>query len=103
MEEYNTIQEVNSVAKSLPFETSNRSDHGGKLAEVAKTPGSGVTSILTQPAHKAAFDCYLNAALLGDKQSLYQVGRCYYHEIGVSKNMSIANIWPKHAEINGIT
>jgi RHS repeat-associated protein len=49
MEEYNTIQEVNSVAKSIPLESSNRSDHGGKLFEVAKTPGSGVTSILTQP------------------------------------------------------
>ncbi len=48
-EEFNTIQEVNSVAKSLPLESSNRSDHGGNLVEVAKTPGSGVTSILTQP------------------------------------------------------
>lgn len=53
--------------------------------------------------YKAAFECYLNAALLGDKQSMYEVGRFYYYGIGISKNISIANIWLKHAEINGIT
>ena len=51
---------------------------------------------------KAAFDCYLNAALLGDKQSLYEVGRCYYYGIGISKNLDLAEIWLKHAELNGI-
>lgn len=31
------------------------------------------------------FKHYLKSALLGDKQSLYEVGRCYYHGIGVKK------------------
>jgi len=39
-EEYNTIQEVNSVARNFPLENSTRSDHGGQLASVA----GGVTS-----------------------------------------------------------
>jgi len=51
---------------------------------------------------KAAFECYLNAALLGDKQSLYEVGRCYYYGIGTPKSVHIAEIWLKHAELNGI-
>ncbi|MHA4810793.1 hypothetical protein ACX0G9_21985 [Flavitalea flava] len=51
---------------------------------------------------KAAFESYLNAALLGDKQSLYEVGRCYYYGIGVSKNISIGQVWLRHAKLNGI-
>lgn len=55
-----------------------------------------------QKDHKKAFSCYLNAALFGDKQSLYEVGRCFYYGVGIPKNLSVANIWLKHARINGI-
>ncbi len=54
-------------------------------------------------SYKSALECYLNAALLGDKQSLYEIGRCYYYGIGTPQNINIANIWLKHAELNGIT
>lgn len=50
-----------------------------------------------------AFANYLKAALIGDKQAIYEVGRCYYHGIGVTKNKKIANIWLEWAEKNGIT
>ncbi|MFY0254335.1 tetratricopeptide repeat protein [Chitinophaga sp. 30R24] len=52
---------------------------------------------------KKAFECYLNAALLGDKQAIYEVGRCYYYGIGISKNEGIANIWLRQAKEKGIT
>jgi uncharacterized protein len=52
--------------------------------------------------YKRAFECYLNAALLGDKQSLYEIGRCYYYGVGIPKNIPVAEVWLKHAEINGI-
>jgi uncharacterized protein len=48
--------------------------------------------------YKKGFECYLNAALLGDKQAVYEVGRCYYYGIGISKNINISRIWLKHAE-----
>lgn len=52
---------------------------------------------------KKAFECYLNAALLGDIQAVYEVGRCYYYGIGISKDEGIANIWLKQAREKGIT
>lgn len=51
---------------------------------------------------KKAFECYLNAALLGDKQAVYEVGRCYYYGIGISKNVGVANIWLRQAREKGI-
>jgi TPR repeat protein len=51
---------------------------------------------------KKAFEHYLKAALLGDRQAIYEVGRCIYYGLGVSKNLSIASIWLEHAERNGI-
>lgn len=45
MEEKKTIEEVNIVAKQIPFETSNRTDHYGPLRQVMR----GVTSALLSP------------------------------------------------------
>jgi TPR repeat protein len=45
----------------------------------------------------AAFELYLNAALRGDVQSIYEVGRCYYYGIGIPKHRKIAAIWMDRA------
>ena len=60
------------------------------------------TGVGIKKDYKKAFECYLNAALLGEKQSLYEIGRCYYYGIGIPKNIPIAEVWLKHAELNGI-
>ena len=49
-----------------------------------------------------AFVLYVKAALLGDKQSFYEVGRMYYHGIGVRQNRELAEIWLDKAESLGI-
>jgi TPR repeat protein len=51
---------------------------------------------------KKAFEYYLIAALEGDKQSVYEVGRCYYYGIGIKKNMVIGRIWLDKAQKLGI-
>jgi len=45
-EEYNTIQTVNQVAKSIPWEASNRSDHYGQLRPVI---GKVTSTLLAKP------------------------------------------------------
>lgn len=52
---------------------------------------------------RKAFEHYLNAALLGDKQSIYEVGRCCYYGIGIVKDLGIAGIWLRNAELHGIS
>lgn len=47
---------------------------------------------------RKVFECYLNAALAGDRQAVYEVGRCYYYGIGISKNKRMADIWLRQAE-----
>ncbi|MDF2380341.1 sel1 repeat family protein [Nostoc ellipsosporum NOK] len=42
---------------------------------------------------KQAFFNYLSAALLGDKQSIYEVGRCYFYGIGVPKDIIMSKRW----------
>jgi uncharacterized protein len=49
-----------------------------------------------------AFEYYVRAALLSDKQSFYEVGRMYFHGIGVKKNRSLADAWLTKAESVGI-
>jgi len=48
------------------------------------------------------FKLYLKAALRGDSQSIYEVGRCYYYGIGTAKSESLAEIWLERAEELGI-
>lgn len=45
-----------------------------------------------------AYEFYLKAALLGDAQSFYEIGRLYYYGIGTPKDEDIAEIWLSHAE-----
>ncbi len=45
---------------------------------------------------------YLRAALEGETQSLYEVGRCYYYGIGVSRDRAIARVWLDRAESLGV-
>jgi uncharacterized protein len=40
-----------------------------------------------------AFRGYMKAALLGDADATYEVGRLYYHGIGVSKDRALAKAW----------
>jgi len=49
-------------------------------------------------SEKKAARLYLKAALLGDKQSIYHVGRCYQHGVGVKRDRSVAEIWYNRAE-----
>lgn len=50
---------------------------------------------------KKAYDLYLNAAIWGHKKSYFEVGRCLFYGLGVSKNKSLARSWLKRAEILG--
>lgn len=56
-----------------------------------------------EKSEKSAFELYTRAALLGDRQSLYEVGRMYYHGIGTCKDRKLAEIWLSCAEFYGIT
>jgi TPR repeat protein len=56
-----------------------------------------------QKSERKAFELYVRAALLGDRQSLYEVGRMYYHGIGASKNRHLAEVWLDCAEHFGVT
>lgn len=47
---------------------------------------------------KKAFLLYIDAAIRGDKEALFAVGRCYFFGIGVSKNKDIAEIWFQRSE-----
>ena len=47
---------------------------------------------------KQAFLNYVSAAALGDEAAVQEVGRCYYHGIGVRKNLEIADRWLSAAE-----
>jgi TPR repeat protein len=49
-----------------------------------------------------AAEFYVQAALLGDKQSVYEAGRCYYHGIGVQQNRRIARVWLDRASQLGV-
>lgn len=44
---------------------------------------------------------YIKAALLGDAASMYDVGRIYYHGIGVNEDKFIAEVWLNAADENG--
>lgn len=42
---------------------------------------------------RKAFVLYLRAALAGDSEAMSEVGRCYYHGIGVDRDREIARPW----------
>lgn len=51
---------------------------------------------------ETALRYYLKAALGGDVQSVYEVGRCYYHGIGVTEDKQMAEVWFEHARELGV-
>jgi len=55
---------------------------------VAYENGDGVKKSLGQ-----AFEMNMCAALLGDAQAFYEVGRMYFYGIGVSRNRRVARYW----------
>lgn len=59
--------------------------------------------IVVERDEKISFQLYLKASLNGDKQSIYEVGRLFYHGIGVPENKFVANIFIETAESKGIT
>jgi uncharacterized protein len=50
---------------------------------------------------KQAFLLYVGAALRGDKQSIFEVARCYHYGIGIEKSLELANVWSDAAEEAG--
>lgn len=55
----------------------------------------------TKPNMSKALGYYMKAALLGDAQSMFEVGRIYYHGIGIKKDKFLADVWYDAAEDNG--
>jgi len=50
-----------------------------------------------------AFQHYMQAALLGDSQAHHEVGRMYFHGLGVARNCRLAEMWLSKAESMGVT
>ncbi len=48
-----------------------------------------------------AFELYVKAALLGDADSHLEVGRMYFHGLGIQRNRRLADIWIKKGESLG--
>jgi TPR repeat protein len=53
-------------------------------------------------SEKVAARLYLEAALSGDHQAAYEVGRCLYYGIGFLKDRSQARVWFDRARALGI-
>jgi TPR repeat protein len=59
--------------------------------------------IIVKQSKRKAFEFYTRAALFGEHQSVYEVGRMYYHGIGTRKNLRLAEVWLSRAETLGIS
>jgi TPR repeat protein len=87
--------------------------HGTRLLQLAASKNipnalydlavSYEQGVEVRKSKRQAFNLYLRAALLGERQSIYEVGRMYYYGIGVRKNRRLAEIWLDCAELRGIT
>jgi TPR repeat protein len=55
--------------------------------------GAGVQKSLMR-----AFEWYVRAALLGDMQATYEVGRMYFYGLGVPRNRRLSSFWLEKAE-----
>lgn len=49
-----------------------------------------------------AFIWYLSAAIRGDAQAIFEVGRCYCYGIGIVEDKRLANVWFERAEELGV-
>jgi TPR repeat protein len=52
-------------------------------------------------SEKRAYEHYLRAAVWGEEQSVYEVGRCLFYGIGVARDRRLAQIWLDRAEALG--
>ncbi|WP_295116640.1 tetratricopeptide repeat protein [uncultured Chitinophaga sp.] len=55
----------------------------------------------TAKNERQAFLYYMEAALLGDKGAIYEVGRCFYHGVGVAADQELARVWLSRSEGKG--
>jgi TPR repeat protein len=60
--------------------------------------GAGV-----RESEKKAYELYLRAALWGDRQSIYEVGRCLFYGIGADRNRRLARFWLTRAKSLGLS
>ena len=81
-------------AVSLLKEAAN-ANHPDALHDLAVCYAKGAG--IRQSEKKAAL-YYLRAAVYGDKQSAYEVGRCYWHGLGVTRDRNAARVWLDYAE-----
>lgn len=51
---------------------------------------------------KTALRYYLDAAIRGDGNAVFEVGRCFYYGIGVARNRDLADVWLVRAEELGV-
>lgn len=72
-----------------------KAKHADALHDLAVCYAKGVG---VRRSDRKAIECYLQSAVLGDEQSAFEVGRCYWHGIGVKRDRRIANIWLAHAD-----
>jgi TPR repeat protein len=70
-------------------------NHADALHDLAVcyAKGAGI-----RKSKKKAALYYLRAAIHGDKQSAYEVGRCYWHGLGVTRDRNVARVWLDYAE-----
>lgn len=61
------------------------------LFDMAITLEKGALGLKADP--EAAFLLYLKAALRGEEQSVFEVGRCYFYGIGTAKDRGVADVW----------
>jgi hypothetical protein len=51
---------------------------------------------------RMAFLLYVEAAIAGDGQSIYEVSRCYWYAIGTAEDKELSVVWRRRAEARGI-
>lgn len=77
----------------------SKDNHSHALYDLAVCHEEGVG---TKVSETSAFECYTKSMLYGDKQSIYEVGRCFYYGIGVEQNRRAARVYLDYAKSLGI-
>lgn len=52
----------------------------------------------TVKSESKAYELYLKAAIWGDEQAFYEVGRCLFHGIGTNQDKRLAKAWLERAK-----
>ncbi|MDE2481072.1 MAG: sel1 repeat family protein [bacterium] len=76
---------------------------GGVASAMFDLAVSYETGVGVKKNEKKAFEFYLRAALNMDEDAVGEVGRCYYHGIGVTRDRRIGKIWIEHSIVKGAT